>query len=342
MRDIMGRFSIRLAVTFLGALLCATPAARASSILDATPYVIYSENYAGETGYPTHPEFDHYGLGGMQDFVLAPPGATSSSTFMPQAGAIQTSVTSLVPSDYPSNPNALLSTFRGSALLVPTGVQQGTSFGLRVDFDGLSQMLTTTGQVAPYQSTAAGRFELGGALLFGSLPNPLVVSAGFHRIRIISPTNGVNDFGFETDDGASGQAQQAVSLNPSDVLPIFPAGGSHPFEIQVLEDGVSGTASGSLIVNGQLLATDTLALPSAFAGQPLVGFVQYILVDSVDTTFDAGVPGSTFIYGSGDTATVNFIDPQLFSNYPIPEPSSLLLAGVAAAGLVRRRRRAAA
>jgi hypothetical protein len=328
MRDIMGRSSVRLAVAFLGALLCAAPAARATSILDATPYLIYSENYAGETAYPTHPEVDYYGLGGMQDFLLAPPGAMSNSTFLPQAGAIQMSVTSLVPSDYPSNPNAILSTFRGSALLFPTPVQQGTSFGLRAKFDGLTANFSNLGEIDPLR-TPAGRFKVGGALLFGSLSNPLVVSASIVRTRLGS----TRTFGFGVDTSNS---PQVVSLNNSIFTTLL---SGDPFEVQVLEDQVSGTASGSFIVDGQLLATTTLSLPSTFAGQPLVGFLQWMLVDSVDTDFDPHVPGTVFIYGSGDSATVNFIDPQLFSNYAIPEPSSLLLAGVAAAGLARRRRR---
>lgn len=186
-----------------------------------------------------------------------------------------------------------------------------------------------------------------GYLLFGfngvSQTTSGVASSGYADTYITNnrtyESNGdslsVNGVSHATGQEYSGVAQELVTFTLGSDVPS-------DFVLSVLTDNVAGgtnnMASVSVVATSSSVGNPTSGSSQAVAGSPTTAsndFYSFMVTNAS--------PGDTVeIYATAASGTSESIGGVAFNAVAMPEPGSLLLAGVGGAGLMFRRRRRAA
>lgn len=287
--------------------------------------LVYEETYDGESSFPTSPEIDLQGFGGMTGG--SSPNGSAAPTLA--GGSARVDVALVLPSDDPVQ----------FTQTVPTAIGAGT-LGLRGGFAGVVRDpdgYTVLGYSATYSSSDR------------------IISASVHLTSL-----GANLEVRITDISSSFVANSGVSLAAGDAA-LIDAGGALTFDFEIDKATSTGTASVQ-VAGGGAYTTPVLALSGLDGGAPVdavwqlggvsPGFSQPTHVDMTDFALYAGPHfGAELREGElsagaasalqNVSGTLRLEQPKLGLDF-VPEPLATrqLAAGIALLALlwVQRRR----
>lgn len=278
----MGSFGIRVVSRAFVAVGVAFATAPAGNALDfSSANLIYEESYVGETGYPTTPEVDLIGAGGLSPLLdggavpptiadgeaavalSTPPSSQAVGSAFPGAGVGTSSIglrgwfNDLDPASPEGQVNAGVQAFYpvegGIAALVTIQSMGGGSIGALTMFDGLSGSTSLPLGAAQVAAILAGTpftvdlfVDRGAALASGSLDMP-----GFPTVSDSLPIASIGMGDALSSGGSGGSLQAGVASTAGfdlDRLRAYSALGGPPdgnaFFYQLDSAGVVGNASG--------------------------------------------------------------------------------------------------
>jgi hypothetical protein len=229
---------------------------------------VYLETYDQETSYPTSPEIDRLGLGGMIGYSRPNPTNPVPSLGNDVALATAVSVGGLGP-----DKNEISAT----AVPVQNLISRGVPFAAFGHVDSF--------RVTPANDSSFG--AAGTTAVYVTAPNGYAVAAFVFqwvaRTGQRSATFGI-------------QENNRIREYP---LPSYISVNEAPFDlVLVIDPSGAGTAQARLMVGGQVMETERLGLLS-YQGQPLNYLSQAVLIQN-------NTGNQTIDWGAGDTVSAEF------------------------------------